>query len=231
MICKFCNEMILDEKFINDNNCIYHANCYINILTDDSNIDILQFAETEQDGIWKTINGSPIFIKDGQSIDDAIKEKFNNPKTLTLYHGDRKTGKLYNVKLNIKPSQIINAKDIMGSHDNPLAVLESLKHSNALSKSEYSNFEKSIPDISNMNINDAYDAQDKWLKNLRVSLVKKGYKTIRYKNQWEGKGTYSYAILDKSAIETDKQINENPNDIAILHIGSKKSAQDVLNGN
>ncbi len=30
------------------------------------------------DGIWRTINGTPVYIKDGESLGDAIKEKFDD---------------------------------------------------------------------------------------------------------------------------------------------------------
>jgi hypothetical protein len=32
----------------------------------------------DEEGAWRTINGTPVFIKEGQSIDDAIKEKFES---------------------------------------------------------------------------------------------------------------------------------------------------------
>jgi hypothetical protein len=32
----------------------------------------------DEGGVWRTINGSPIFIKDGQSVDDALKERFGS---------------------------------------------------------------------------------------------------------------------------------------------------------
>lgn len=30
----------------------------------------------DEGGVWRTIKGSPVFIKGGQSVDDALKEKF-----------------------------------------------------------------------------------------------------------------------------------------------------------
>lgn len=43
----------------------------------------------EQNGEWKTINGRHVFIKDGQSLEDAMTEsgKFNNEKVDTSYQG------------------------------------------------------------------------------------------------------------------------------------------------
>lgn len=33
--------------------------------------------DKEQGGVWRTINGTPVFIKDGQSIEDAFKSRQN----------------------------------------------------------------------------------------------------------------------------------------------------------
>jgi hypothetical protein len=49
-------------------------------------VNMQQFVETiatktladEENGAWRTINGTPVFIKEGQSIDDAIKARFGN---------------------------------------------------------------------------------------------------------------------------------------------------------
>jgi hypothetical protein len=37
-------------------------------------------AQAEEGGVWRTINGSPVFIKEGQSVEDAIKEKLGGGK-------------------------------------------------------------------------------------------------------------------------------------------------------
>ncbi len=34
-----------------------------------------------EDGVWRTIRGTPIFIRDGQSMDDAIKERFGDKES------------------------------------------------------------------------------------------------------------------------------------------------------
>ena len=36
----------------------------------------VRFADESGEGIWRTINGSPVFIKEGQSIKDAVAAKF-----------------------------------------------------------------------------------------------------------------------------------------------------------
>lgn len=165
--------------------------------------------------------------------DESGKFGFSNSsssdkKILDLYHGDRKSKTLYKVKLSVKSSEIIDAEDVLGAHDNPQAVLNSLKDSNVFTDKEFENLRNDIPNVANKKADVIYEDQDKYLKKLRNSLIDKGYKVIRYKNKWEGAGTYSYAILDKNVIETDKEILPSQNDIAILHIGSKQSAKEVM---
>ena len=34
----------------------------------------------EENGVWRTIRGRRVFIKDGQSVSDAFKNSFKKPK-------------------------------------------------------------------------------------------------------------------------------------------------------
>jgi hypothetical protein len=35
----------------------------------------IKLADEQGEGVWRTINGAPVFIKEGQSVEDALKEK------------------------------------------------------------------------------------------------------------------------------------------------------------
>jgi len=41
----------------------------------------IKFADENGDGVWRTINGSPVFIKEGQSVKEAVAAKFGSLKT------------------------------------------------------------------------------------------------------------------------------------------------------
>jgi len=52
----------------------------------------IKFAETSGDGVWRTIKGRKIFIKEGQSVKDAVAAKFGakKAKPATFYRGGGK---------------------------------------------------------------------------------------------------------------------------------------------
>lgn len=45
----------------------------------------------DEGGVWRTINGSPVFIKDGQSVDDALAERFGKVKSISSVKASRLT--------------------------------------------------------------------------------------------------------------------------------------------
>jgi phage gp29-like protein len=57
--------------------------------------------DADEGGVWRTIRGTPIFIKDGQSIDDAVKDKFGDDKDAVGKEkkGDSDGGKAASTKL------------------------------------------------------------------------------------------------------------------------------------
>lgn len=86
-------------------------------------------------GVWRTVSGRRVFIKDGQSLTDAMKQsgKFENAK----------------IRMYLKALETIRLEELREQYNDTLNKISELEYKNIITRDEYDKAIKKANEIFN----------------------------------------------------------------------------------